>query len=159
MIKISALYRFFLLCGVFLRAVRPPLRCGTEPGTRQFFPEPIRSALPGLYEDRDDLVPVFRLVVLEEYALHMLFLKGFWDIDLLHRLRVEAGIVHGGRERARRGVKILHLFRAHIVALEEYGELYCVVYCTAGMRGHEVRYEILLFSCAFGRLIEILFEF
>ena len=56
-------------------------------------------------------IVIGRVAILQEGALHGLFVRIFGDIDRLHRPRVQARVVHAGRERTGRGVEVLHLLR------------------------------------------------
>ena len=65
-------------------------------------------------------------------------------IDGLHRARIEPGIVHRGRERARRRVKILHLLGHVADAVQIFRQLYRVLKLAPRVGGHEIRHKILL---------------
>ena len=71
----------------------------------------------GADECLDDVMTIFRLVVLQKGALVEFFLCGFWNIDRLHRLRVQTGVEHTGAHGAGGGVEVLHLLRANMIFL------------------------------------------
>lgn len=58
---------------------------------------------------------------LQQGALHAFFLQA-GNLDRLQGLRIKAGMVHGGRNRARCGIKILNLFRHDAVGLDVAGQ-------------------------------------
>ena len=101
---------------------------------------------------------VLRVPVLDEGPLHRLLMRISRHIDLLHRERVEAGVVHGRRNGAWGRVEILHLLRdiAHIT--DVLRELDRILQCGARVTGHEVRYDILSESELVVDLLKFLHE-
>ena len=88
--------------------------------------------------------PVGGNEVLHERALHGLLVGIPGHVNRLHVARVEAGVKHGGGQRAGGGVEVLHLLGTVSAPLDEQRQLDRVLECAAGMRGHVVGHEELL---------------
>ena len=91
---------------------------------------------------------ILRLVVLHQRPLHGLLARVARHIDGLHVARINTGIKHRGRQRAGRGIEVLHLIRMLAGALHVERQCDGVVERAAGMAGHEIGDEVLLQSGA-----------
>ncbi len=91
-----------------------------------------------------DQLVVFRVLVLHERALHCFFSRVLGHVDRLHRPRVKPRIIHDGRKRRGRGIKVLHL----LGLVGDIAQIFCqrdgVFHCAAGVRGHEIRHQELV---------------
>ena len=67
-------------------------------------------AAAGFFQRLTHELVVLGLAILDERALHGLFVRVARHIDRLHGARVHAGVVHARRHGGRRGVEVLHLF-------------------------------------------------
>ena len=63
----------------------------------------------GLFERLDDELFLVGAEPLEQRALQFLAVRRRLGEDRCHIARVDAGVVHAGRERTGRGVEVLHL--------------------------------------------------
>ena len=81
---------------------------------------------------------------MQQRALQFLAVRRRLGKDGRHVARVDAGIVHAGRERAGRGVEVLHLLGLVPCGVQEFRKLHRVFERAAGMRRHEVGHKVLL---------------
>ena len=107
-----------------------------------------------LFQCRQHQLAVLGQIILEQRTLHGFFFGCFRDIDRLHGVGVQLRVVHTSGNRSRRGVEVLHLFRMDAVVPEKQGQLYRLLEGAAGVGGHEIGDEILLFADALGDLVE-----
>ena len=54
---------------------------------------------------------IFRVAILDEGSLHGLFMRVSRNVNRIHRPGIQPRVIHTGRNRPRRGIKILHLLR------------------------------------------------
>ena len=99
---------------------------------------------PSLPERPQNQRAVFGPGSLQQRALHGLFAGRAGDVHALHGARIQPCVIHGRRERARRGIEVLHLFRTHVFPAQIKRELDGVLQRAARMAGHEIRHQILL---------------
>ena len=82
------------------------------PGRDQELPPETDQILPvALQKCFFHQVIILRITVLDQCALHRLLVRIGRHVDLLHGLRIQAGVVHAGGYGSRRGIEILHLLR------------------------------------------------
>ena len=147
---------------------RGTARRGRDAGNEEGLPcassavAPIKPAgqvgTPQAAEDVEDGAAVFRQVPEEEHPLPELLLRGAGALHRLQRVGVEARVVHFGGEGHGRGGKVLHLLQAEAEVLGLYGEGGHVLVRAAGMRGDEVRDNLLAQPCLLAYLVEELLE-
>ena len=101
---------------------------------------------------------VLRVAVLDEGALHRLFVRVVRDVDLVHGKRVVPRVIHAGGDGARRRVEVLHLFRAEFVLVQVLGEQDGVLQAAARVGRDEVRYHVLILPQLGVHLLELLDE-
>ncbi len=89
---------------------------------------------------------IFRVAVLNERALHCLFVRIGRHIDRLHRPRIKARVIHDGREGGRGGIKILHLLGAVAGVTQVFRQRNGLLQRRAGMTAHQIGNEILSFA-------------
>lgn len=83
---------------------------------------------------------------MQQRALHRLFLRRPRYIHALHRKRIYARVVHARRDRAGRGIEILHLPWIQLVLVEIFREYHRVLESAARMARHQIRYYVLIES-------------
>ena len=98
----------------------------------------------GLFERLDDELFLVGAEPLEQRALQFLAVRRRLGEDRCHIARVDAGVVHAGRERTGRGVEVLHLLGFVTRGVQKFRELHGVLERAAGVGRHEVGNEILL---------------
>ncbi len=91
-------------------------------------------------------------VILKQGALQLLFVVVGGNVDGLHIHGVYSRIKHHRRGGSGGGIVVLHLFGGVMIPLEAEGKLQRVLQSRAGMAGHEVGNQILLFTYRFGDL-------
>ena len=77
----------------------------------------------GLEKRLSHELAVLGVAVLDERALHGLFVRRFCHVDRLHRAWVEPRVVHAGRNRRGRGIEILDLLGVVAHVTYEFGKL------------------------------------
>lgn len=91
----------------------------------------------------DDVV-VFRIRILHERPLLELFLKRLGHVHRLHVARIQTGVVHARRQRARRRIKVLHLLWRVVDLFQVARQLDGVLERAARMGAHQIRHQILV---------------
>ena len=87
------------------------------------------------------------LVVEEHEVLRLLLVGTTGDIDGLHSVGVDAGVVHLGAEGQRRGGEILDLLKAVAEPFHLNGEVRHVAELAAGMGADEVWDKLVAEAC------------
>lgn len=104
-------------------------------------PDEVPSA--GQAQGLIDNIIIGRVLILHQGPLHLFLFRPAGDVDFFTRQGVEACIVHGRRQAARRRDEVLYLFRLHMHIPQEFGQGDGIFQGTAGMAGHEIRDEVL----------------
>ena len=89
-------------------------------------------------------IVVVRIPVLDQGALHRLFMRVRRHIDRLHRPRIESRVVHTGRYRRRCRVEVLYLLRHVAEVSQVFRKLHCLFQRGTRVGGHEIRDKVLL---------------
>ena len=133
------------------RALHGAAACGGHQQGDQVLPV-------GHLQRLDYLLGVARLVVLQQRPLQRLALGGLFHKHRLQGVGVKAGVEHAGTHSAGGGVKILHLFRAHVVFVKIFCQIDCILEGATRVTGHQIGHQILLFAGLFAQLIEFILE-
>ena len=104
------------------------------------------------------LLPVLRLMEMEQCPLQALLFLGLWNVDFLHGQGIVAGVVHAGGYCTWGWVEVLHLVGDKALLMEELGQLNGGRKVAARVRGDEVWYQILLLADTLVFLFEHGFE-
>lgn len=104
-------------------------------------PDEVLSA--GQAQGLIDNIIIGRVLILHQGPLHLFLFRPAGDVDFFTRQGIEACIVHGRRQAARRRDEVLYLFRLHMHIPQEFGQGDGIFQGTAGMAGHEIRDEVL----------------
>ena len=67
-------------------------------------------------------------------------------MNLLPCKGVDTGVIHDRGGSAGGGVIVLHLFRCVVIPLQAQSQFYRIGKGGAGMAGHQIRHQVLLFS-------------
>ena len=95
---------------------------------------------------------------MQQRPLQRLALGGLFHKHRLQGVGVKAGVEHAGAHSAGGGVKILHLFRAHVVFIKIFCQIDRILEGAARVTGHQIGHQILLFAGLFAQLIEFILE-
>ena len=149
--------RFFrrsaLLCStrLFRRGLSAlPRRASAAIGAHKTLRSEPDQILPACLTERlDHKVPELRTEPLQKRPLQLLAVRIGLGKNRRHIARVDAGIVHAGRKRPGRRVKILHLLGSMPASVQKLRQLHGILQRAARMRGHQIRHQILLPSVLF----------